>query len=195
MHHRIRRPIVRCMARVLSIRPRASFAGADWSADRPRHPSHSEHGMNGRRNFLAAVGQADRRFSNAFVSTCPNRFARLSVSKPRGGGMLALRFSGWLLVAALPLYAWSATLVVPTQFATIQSAIDQAQPLDVVVVEPGTYRENVTLKSQVDVVGREAARTLLEPQSSQLPTVRIRLANDVRLSGFTLIGSATGIEV
>ena len=100
-----------------------------------------------------------------------------------------------VFTAALPPDAWSATLVVPTQFATIQSAIDQARPLDVVVVEPGTYRENLALRSQVDVVGREAARTLLEPESNQLPTVRIQLANTVRFSSFTLIGAATGIEV
>ena len=98
------------------------------------------------------------------------------------------------LAAVMPLRAWGATLVVPTQFATIQSAIDHARPLDVVVVEPGTYRENLTLRSQVDVVGRETARTLLEPQSNQVPTVRILLANDVRFSSFTMIGAATGIE-
>src|SRR5262245_17475288 len=100
-----------------------------------------------------------------------------------------------LLTAALPSRAWSATLVVPTQFPTIQAAIDQARPLDVVLVEPGTYRENLTLRSQIAVVGRETARTLLEPQSNQLPAVRIRLANDVTFSSFTLIGATTGVEV
>jgi hypothetical protein len=41
-----------------------------------------------------------------------------------------------LLAAALPLAAPAATLVVPTQYPTIQSAMDSALPLDVVVVEP-----------------------------------------------------------
>jgi len=100
-----------------------------------------------------------------------------------------------LLAGLLPVAAPAATRAVPTQYPTIQSAIDAAQPLDVVVVEPGTYTENLTLRSQVDVVGRETARTLLKPQSSQFPAVRIRLANDVRFSGFTLIDSVTAIEV
>lgn len=100
-----------------------------------------------------------------------------------------------LLAAVLPLRALGATLVVPTQFATIQSAIDAAQPMDDVVVEPGTYSENLTLRSDVDVMGREAARTLLEPQTSTVPTVQIRLATNVRFSNFTLTGATAAVQV
>jgi hypothetical protein len=100
-----------------------------------------------------------------------------------------------LLAALLPPRAFAATLVVPTQFATIQAAIDAAQPLDDVVVEPGTYSENLTLRSQVNVVGRETARTLLQPQTTTQPTVLIRLASNVRFSSFTLIGAATAVSI
>jgi len=99
-----------------------------------------------------------------------------------------------MAAAASPL-AWSETIVVPTQVPTIQTAIDRAQPLDVVVVEPGTYRENIKLKTQVAVLGRETARTLLQPQSATSPTVEISLANDLTFSGFTLIGASTGVAV
>src|SRR5512139_1940135 len=80
------------------------------------------------------------------------------------GGMVVARLCVLLVVAALPLVARSETIVVPTQVATIQGAIDRAKPLDVVLVEPGTYRENLKLKTQVAVIGRETARTLLQPQ-------------------------------
>ena len=100
----------------------------------------------------------------------------------------------WLLAAA-PMRASAATLVVPTQYPTIQAAIDAAQPTDDVVVEPGTYSENLTLRSGVDVMGREAARTLLEPQTTTVPTVQIRLATNVRFSNFTLTGATAAIQV
>jgi len=109
--------------------------------------------------------------------------------------MLVLRLSVLLIAAALSPLAWSETIVVPTQVSTIQGAIDRAQPLDVVLVEPGTYRENIKLKTQVAVIGRETARTLLQPQSGSDPTVLISLANDLRFSGFTLTGASTGVAV
>ncbi len=100
-----------------------------------------------------------------------------------------------LLAAALPLPCCAATLVVPTQYPTIQGAIDAASAADVVLVEPGTYTENLVLRGDIAVVGLETARTVLEPQSRQLPTVRIRLANDVRFSNFTVADSGTGVEI
>jgi hypothetical protein len=108
-----------------------------------------------------------------------------------------MRLASYLLLIAvgLPLSGRAATLVVPTQYPTIQAAIDAAQPLDVVMVEPGTYRENIVLRGGIDVIGRETSRTMLAPQSGQLPAVRIRIANDVRFSSFTVIEAETGVEV
>ena len=109
--------------------------------------------------------------------------------------MLVARLSVLLIAAALSRLAWSETIVVPTQVSTIQAAIDRAEPLDVVVVEPGTYRENITLKTQVAVVGRETARTRLQPQTASDPTVQISVANDLQFSGFTLTGASIGVSV
>jgi hypothetical protein len=100
-----------------------------------------------------------------------------------------------LIAAAYAPPALGETIVVPTQAATIQAAIDRAQPLDAVVVEPGTYRENLKLKTQVAVLGRETARTLLQPQSATDPTVEISLASDLTFAGFTLTGASTGVLV
>src|SRR5262245_40226150 len=105
------------------------------------------------------------------------------------------RLFALLIATASSSLAWSETIVVPTQAATIQAAIDRAKPLDVVLVEPGTYRENIKLKTDVAVLGRETARTLLQPQSATDPTVQIAVANDLLFSGFTLIGASTGVEV
>jgi hypothetical protein len=100
-----------------------------------------------------------------------------------------------MLAVLLPIPARPATLIVPTDYATIQAAINAAQPLDLIVVEPGTYTENLVLRSDLRVVGREAARTLLQPQSAQVPTVDISLASDLRFSNFTLLEAGTAIDV
>jgi hypothetical protein len=90
---------------------------------------------------------------------------------------------------------FAGTLVVPTDFASIQAAINAANPQDVVLVEPGNYAENLTLRSGIDVRGREAARTSLAPMDSQLPTVRIAGANDLLFANFTLTGASSAISV
>ena len=64
-----------------------------------------------------------------------------------------LRIVGLALLGAVSPPAQTATLVVPTDFATIQAAIDAAAAQDVVLVEPGTYAENLSLRSNVDVRG------------------------------------------
>jgi hypothetical protein len=107
---------------------------------------------------------------------------------------VAPAFFALLLFAGTP-PAWAATLVVPTQFTTIQAAIDAAQSGDQVVVEPGTYSENLTFRSNVDVLGAETAFTFIQPQTSAQPTVLIRVASNLRFSNFTLIGAATAISV
>jgi hypothetical protein len=89
----------------------------------------------------------------------------------------------------------AATLLVPTDFATIQAAIDAANPLDEVVVEVGTYNENLSLRTDIDVRGRETARTWLAPQDDQRPTVSIASVQDLQFSNFTLIDASVAVAV
>ena len=100
-----------------------------------------------------------------------------------------------ILAGAPPREIGAATLVVPTQYPTIQAAINAAQSLDEVLVEPGTYSENLTLHGDIEVIGAETALTILQPQTSAQPTVQISLANGLRFSNFTLAGATTAIAV
>ena len=98
-----------------------------------------------------------------------------------------------ILMALMPA-AMAADLIVPADFATIQQAINAAAAGDVVIVEPGTYQENITLRTDIDVRGREAARTFIEPLGSD-PAVTINNVTDVLFANFTISGAQTGVEV
>ncbi len=118
------------------------------------------------------------------------------IRKTRGRSRSARRAAAPLLAAA----AWAgtapaATLRVPGDYATIQAALDAAQPNDVVLVEPGTYKENLRLPSGVDLVGRETARTLLTPADDTLAIVTFPTVLGTRLSNFTLLGARVGVSV
>ena len=89
--------------------------------------------------------------------------------------------------------ALSATLIVPDDFSTIQAAINAANTGDTVIVETGSYTENLILRTDVDVRGREAARTFIAANDIVEPTVTIDAINDMRFSNFTLIDSVIGI--
>jgi len=89
----------------------------------------------------------------------------------------------------------AAELNVPDDFSTIQAAIDAATSGDSVIVEVGSYTENVTLKSGVDVRGAELARTFLEPETPEDPVVLADGIDDVLFANFTLISGQLGFDV
>ncbi|MEE8094333.1 MAG: CFI-box-CTERM domain-containing protein [Gammaproteobacteria bacterium] len=99
-----------------------------------------------------------------------------------------------ILIPATGLQA--ATLIVPDDFPTIQAAIDAAAAGDTVLIEPNTYAESITLKSDIAVRGREAARTLLGPTPNDTgPTVTIQNVSNVFLGNLTIVNSTIGIDV
>lgn len=110
----------------------------------------------------------------------------------RAGGGLALAAAAGLLACPRAL---ADTLRVPEDHGSIQAAIDEAEPGDDVIVAPGTYRENLVLRAEIDVRGAETARTLLAPDDGDVAIVTVASTNGVRLSSFTLIEGSLGVVV
>ena len=81
---------------------------------------------------------------------------------------------------------------VPDDYSTIQAAIDAAVAGDTIIVEPGDYTESIRLRSEIDVRGREAARTMLSAGSVS-PVVQISNVNDSIFANFTIVDSSAAI--
>ncbi|MCH7960092.1 MAG: ankyrin repeat domain-containing protein [Candidatus Hydrogenedentes bacterium] len=86
------------------------------------------------------------------------------------------------------------TYTVPTDFASIQDAIDAAEPGDTVRVEAGEYDETVQLKSGVSLLGagRELATIYATPDRG--PVISALRCDNAVVRGFTL-KHVTGDEV
>jgi hypothetical protein len=68
-----------------------------------------------------------------------------------------------------PLVASAATLRVPSQFATIQAAVDAAHAGDTVRVAAGVFREQVSIGTDLTIVGAGAHRTIVRAPETLLP--------------------------
>lgn len=113
-----------------------------------------------------------------------------------------------LVMIPLPLIADTITYVVPTDYATIQSAIDAAddllsQPTNTfnfeVLVEPGRYAGPITLKRNITLRGRETFSTVLSGGGSgaiiNASGAGLSPVNGASIRNFTLRDASTAIAV
>ena len=112
---------------------------------------------------------------------------------------MTIRRLGTVLIVALlvsGLAAHAADLYVPTQYPTIQAAVDGAAPGDTVHVAAGTFTGSVTVsKSDITLQGAGAAETIIEGDSGYGVWVR-SAASGVTVQGFRVHpGAGTGVRV
>src|SRR5688572_17434671 len=77
-------------------------------------------------------------------------------------------------------------LDVPRDYATIQAAVDAAEPGDTVRVAAGTYTESVKLRSGVCLLGMGAKHTILDAQFEGRTLVDLTNAPGSLVAGFTI---------
>jgi hypothetical protein len=86
--------------------------------------------------------------------------------------------------------ALAAELRVPSQYSSIQAAIDAAGPGDVVLVADGTYTENLTVEKTITIKSEKGAGACVIDSAGSGGGVTFRGAgaNGAVLSGFTITG-------
>ena len=96
-----------------------------------------------------------------------------------------------LLTLAITTMSHATDLRVPEAYKTVQSAIDVAKSGDTVFVQPGTYRENLTLKPGVTLKsagGDEKGKTGLKRAEATILEGGVEMAEKAVLDGFTVTG-------
>jgi parallel beta-helix repeat protein len=114
------------------------------------------------------------------------------MDKSKGSVLLPFLFS--LLVwpvLALPRVSVNADLNilrVPSDYPTIQEAIDSASPGSMILVSSGTYHENLVVNKTLELVGTDRTDTIIDAGKG-LPAINVT-ADDVLINGFTLQNSS-----
>lgn len=83
-----------------------------------------------------------------------------------------------------PVKTESTTIIVPDDYLTIQEAIDNADPGDVVYVKRGVYYEHVLVDKSLSLFGEDRLETVID--GSGIGTVIYVSADNVTIGGFTL---------
>ncbi|UCE37257.1 MAG: right-handed parallel beta-helix repeat-containing protein [Thermoplasmata archaeon] len=95
------------------------------------------------------------------------------------------------LVFEFPLTSGSTTIYVPTNYPTIQEAINAAIDGDTVYVYSGAYFENVIVDKTINLTGENKDNTTIEGVGDVIHVA----ANWVNVSGFTVKNGSTGIDL
>ncbi len=82
------------------------------------------------------------------------------------------------------------TLYVPTQYPTIQAAIENAVHGDTVYVFNGTYVENIVVNKRITLQGEDRINTVIDGNGSDVVNIKSPYVN---ISGFTIKNGGYGI--
>jgi hypothetical protein len=113
------------------------------------------------------------------------------------GALVGASLRGSAACADPPILAGAAGArrrLVPSEYATIQAAIDAAAAGDIVAVEQGVYRENLRMRSNVSLSGAGATLTTLEGGGQAASLIDFTGAKNVVVQGFTLTGVGSAME-
>lgn len=84
----------------------------------------------------------------------------------------------------------AATIYVQGPAASIQQALDNAADGDTVIVNGGSYTENIVIRKSVKLISEPGpAQTRVTAAKADQPVIKVDGAPDVTLSGFTVTGS------
>lgn len=110
-------------------------------------------------------------------------------------GTRHLVLSFMLVFQLTPAAAFGARIRVPQDFPTIQGAVDAASNGDTILVDQGTYVEDVTISSPLHLVGLQgaSATTIKDPGTSGT-IIFIDSPGPGSVSGFSLAGNPVNLD-
>ena len=105
-----------------------------------------------------------------------------------------------ILISAMPINlrvkaTTPKTIRVPTDYPTIQSAINAADNGDSILVASGVYYEQLTVKKSISLIGENRQTTIIDGNHSSRYVIQVSASNTT-ISGFTVRnGDGCGIEL
>ena len=84
----------------------------------------------------------------------------------------------------------ASTIKVPSDYGTIQEAIDAASPGDSIKISSGTFTENITIDKKLKIRGK--SKTRIVAADDAVPVVTI-VADDVELKRLDIRGGSSGV--
>lgn len=100
-----------------------------------------------------------------------------------------------LMVLTVAPLALAKTIEVPKDFQSIQLAINAAEPGDLILIAPGTYKENLSIRKSIELRGTDAGVIVDGSRSRSAPTILIQRTRDVVIQNFVITGGRRGIQV
>jgi hypothetical protein len=95
-----------------------------------------------------------------------------------------------ILLVLLSIYAFSAKITVPDNVPSIQAAIDKSTDGDTVFIRIGTYRESITLKNHIALVGESMTGTVI---SGTKKNPVVTAADNTMIKNMTVQDGKSGI--
>lgn len=108
--------------------------------------------------------------------------------------VVAASILAFFVMALAPL-ALAKTIEVPKDYSTIQAAINAAQAGDLILISPGTYKENLTIRKSIELRGTAAGVIVDGSRSRSAPTILIQRTRDAIIQNLEITGGRRGIQV
>lgn len=96
----------------------------------------------------------------------------------------------FIIIFALVSSLTASTIVVPKQMSSIQAAIDKSEDGDTVFVLKGIYREKLTVRNKITLIGESESETFIKG-NKRGPVIKV--IDDATIKKFTIENGAAGI--
>ena len=106
---------------------------------------------------------------------------------------LAIIIYSVFVIALVGVFTMPRLRIVPSEYESIQEAVNEALDGDIIYVKAGIYQENLVIDKPIILIGEDPRRTLLDGRMSDY-TILIKRGSVV-ITGFTITGGGTIIDV